>query len=173
MGLSVSIGGAIVIFTIAYIVMMFPSLIDATTSLTNTSSLRTDLENSILKSDIRLTAVNGTSLSNIVYGGIQNTGTEKIWDYSKFNVIITYDGGIVTKTKYTEQLAYEKSCTNSIGKWCVVSITEDFQDPKILNTDERLVVKAVLSHPIYPNGLATVLVSTDNGVTAEKTNRAS
>ncbi len=173
MGLSVSVGGAIVIFTISYMVMMFPSLLDATTSLTNTSTQRTDLENSITKSDIRLTAVNGTSLSDIIRFGIQNVGSEKLWDYSRFNLIITYEGGIATKTKYTEQLAYEKSCSNSAGKWCVYSIKEDFQDPQILNMGETLVVRAVLAHPVYTNGIITALVSADNGVTADRTGIAS
>ena len=171
MGLSVSIGGAIIIFTISYMIMMFPSILDMTTSLTSTSAQRADLDNSILKSDIRLSTINGTSLSNFVYLGIQNTGSEKMWDYNKFNVIITYDGGILSKTEYTEYLTFEKSCSTSAGKWCIININNDLQDPNILNFGESMTVRATLSHPIYPNGLVTALISTDNGATTEKTVR--
>ena len=173
MGLSVSIGGAIIIFTISYMIMMFPSILDTTTSLTNTSTQRANLDNVILKSDIRLSEINGTALSNVVNFEVQNIGNEKLWEYDKFNLIITYDGGIATKTTYTEYFTFEKICSDTVGKWCITSIKNDAQDPKILNFAEALKAKAVVSHPLYTNGVMTALISTDNGITAERTNRVS
>ena len=169
MGLSVSIGGAIVIFTISYMIMMFPSILDTTTSLTNTSSQRADLDNSILKSNIELITMNGASPSSSVSFGIQNTGSEKMWDYTKFNVIITYDGGVLTKATYTEYLTYDKNCSNNAGTWCVSTINNDLHDPNILNFGEILAAHTALSHPLFSGGLATILISTDNGATSEKT----
>ncbi|NDB51033.1 MAG: hypothetical protein EB149_07940 [Thaumarchaeota archaeon] len=169
MGLSVSIGGAIIIFTISYMIMMFPSILDASTSLTNTASQRASLDDSILKSNIELSLLSSTSPSSLVSFDIKNTGSEKMWDFSKFNIIATYDGGVLSKTRYTEYLTYEKVCSGNAGKWCISSISGDLHDPGILNFDETLVASATLTHPAYSGGLVTVLISTDNGATSEKT----
>ena len=166
MGLSASIGGGIVIFTIIYVVMTFPSLIEATSSITNTYSLKSDLENSILKSNIKIVSVIGVSLSNLLDVDLDNTGNEKLWDYDGFTVVVSYDGGILSKIKYGEQLSYDKNCSGITGTWCISQFLYDLQDPKILNPNERLHIKAYLAHPVYPNGLVTTSISTDNGVTS-------
>jgi len=167
-GLSVVLGGGIIIFTIMYVIMTFPSIIDATSGVITTSSLKSEIENAILKSDIRISSVNGVALSNVVDIVLGNTGNEKLWDYNRFSVIITYDGGIISKTKYTEQLNYQELCTATAGKWCISEFLSDLQDPEIFNSDERLHIKANLAHPLYTNGRITALISTDNGVTTSR-----
>jgi len=172
-GLSVVIGGGIIIFTILYVIMTFPSIIDATSDVVTTSSLKSEIENAISRSDIRISSVNGIALSNVVDIVIRNTGNEKLWDYNRFNVIITYEGGISSKTKYTEQLSYHEPCTTTAGKWCISEFLFDLQDPEIFNTDEVLHIKANLAHPLYANGRITALISTDNGVTTSRSAIAS
>lgn len=173
MGLSVGIAGGIVMFGIVTVVMMFPNIIDATTSVTHASSMVSDVEDSILRTDISIETVNATSLSNILNFTITNTGNEKLWTYDKFTIITTYESGVVTKTKYTDQFVYQNSCTNTPNTWCISKFWRDFQDPLIINPDEAITIIGMLNHPVYPNGIVTVLVSTDNGVLTSKSITAS
>lgn len=55
--------------------------------------------------------------------------------------------------------------TLSSGQWTIDRITNDLQDPKILNTEEDSKICIRLSNDVYPNSDVTVTISTDTGKT--------
>lgn len=168
MGLSVAISGGIVMFSLVYILLMLPGVVDQTTAVTRASSTSSDIDNSILKTNIAMSTFSAASGSSMMNFTITNSGTEKLWNYDKFNLIITYPTGVATNK--TESFTYQSGACSSppAGKWCIVSITSDNFDPGILNTDEVLNGRAKSSTTLS-SGTAYAVISTDNGVTASKT----
>lgn len=168
MGLSVAIAGGIVMFSLVYILLMLPGVVDQTTSITKASSEIADVENSILKTNIAMSAFSATSGSSTMDFTITSTGTEKLWNYDKFSLIITYP--IAGNTNKTESFTYQSGACASppAGKWCIVSTTGDNIDPNILNTDEALNGRATSSTTL-DSGTAYATISTNNGVTATRT----
>ena len=168
MGLSVAIAGGIVMFSLVYILLMLPGVVDQTTSVTKASTAVSDVENSILKTNIEMSSLSATSGSATINFTVTSSGTEKLWNYAKFNLIITYP--IAGNTNKTESFTYQSGAcgTPSAGKWCVVSITGDSFDPNILNTDESLNGR-VTSSTSLSSGTAYATISTDNGVVATRT----
>jgi len=168
MGLSVAITGGIVMFSLVYILLMLPGVVDQTTSVTKASSTISDVENSILKTNIALSAFSATSSSTTMDFTLSSSGTEKLWEYNKFSLIITYP--IAGNTNQTESFTYQSGACASppAGKWCIVSITGDSFDPNILNTNEALNGRATSSTSL-DTGTAYATISTDKGVTATRT----
>jgi len=168
MGLSVAISGGIVMFSLAYIMLTLPGVIDQTTAVTRASSSVSDIDNSILKTNIAMSSFSASSGSSTMNFTITNTGTEKLWNYAKSSIIITYP--IAGSTNRTESFVYQSgACVNPpAGKWCIVSITGDSFDPGILNTNEALNGRATSSTTLDV-GTAYAVFSTDNGVTASRT----
>ncbi|MBI1829092.1 MAG: hypothetical protein HY222_02025 [Thaumarchaeota archaeon] len=173
MGLSNAVSGGIIMFVILYVIMTFPTVLDAFSNVTQASSTSSKIENSILKTNIQIGSANATSLYNTVNFTLNNSGNEKLWNYDKFTVVISYDGGVVTKNRFIEQINYENTCTSNVDKWCITRFVNDLQDPQILNSNESVIIKCNLNSPIYTNGIVTVSVSTDNGVIASKSFTAS
>jgi archaeal flagellar protein FlaF len=168
MGLSVAIAGGIVMFSLVYILLMLPGVVDQTTSITKASSTISDVENSILKTNIAMSAFSATSGSTTMDFTLSSSGTEKLWEYEKFNLIITYP--IAGNTNKTESFTYQSGVCASppAGKWCIISISNDSFDPNILNTNEALNGRAT-SNTSLDAGTAYATVSTDKGVTASRT----
>ncbi len=167
MGLSIAIAGGIMMFTFVYVMMTLPGIVDKTISITDASSDISKIEDSITKTTMDVNSISASVGSQAITFSIDNSGTEKLWNYQKFNVIITYKG---TSTKQTESLAYYGSCSGSppSGYWCLDSISDDNLEPKILNTGETLNVKSTVSQNAQ-TGPIIVIVSADNGVTASRT----
>jgi hypothetical protein len=99
---------------------------------------------------------------------ITSSGTEKLWNYEKFNLIITYP--IAGNTNKTQSFTYQSGAcgTPAAGKWCITSISGDSFDPNILNTNEVLNGRATSSTTLGV-GTAYATISTDTGVTASRT----
>lgn len=172
MGLSVAIAGGIVMFSLVYILLMLPGVVDQTTSITKASSSISDVENSILKTNIAMSAFSGTAASDTMDFTITSSGTEKLWNYEKFSLIVTYP--IAGSTNKTESFTYQSGAcaTPAAGKWCVVSMSSDNFDPNILNTNEAL--NGRLTSTIDLNtGTVYATISTDIGVTASRTGTVS
>lgn len=169
MGLSVAIAGGIIMFALVYILLMLPGVVDQTTSVTKASSEIVDIENSILKTNIAMSSLTATAANTTISFTITNSGTEKLWNYEKFSLIITYP--ISGSTNKTESFTYQSGAcgTPSAGKWCVTSISSDAIDPKILNTDEILNGRATSSTTPAAGGTAYATISTDKGITATRT----
>lgn len=155
-------------FTLVSILFLLPGLTDKTASITDASSEMSKVENSILKTSISQTALSN-SAGNIITFSLQNTGTEKLWDFDKFSLILNYTDS--PPTGRTTLLTRDTNCPvgdPSSNKWCVVSISSDTMDTNILNTNEVLNGKINVS-PSVAAGTMTLVISTDNGVTATRT----
>jgi hypothetical protein len=168
MGLSVAIAGGIVMFSLVYILLMLPGVVDQTTAVSKASSTISEVENSILKTNIAMSAFSATSGSTTMDFSITSSGTEKLWNYEKFNLIITYP--IAGNTNKTQSFTYQSGAcgTPAAGKWCITSISGDSFDPNILNTNEVLNGRATSSTTLGV-GTAYATISTDTGVTASRT----
>jgi hypothetical protein len=110
-----------------------------------------------------LSAASGSSVVNFT---INNTGTEKLWDFTKFSLFLTYTSASGTQT---ESLSYEGTCSGnpSSGSWCIASISSDNLDPNILNADETLNVRSTVSQSLI-SGTVVTTFSTDNGIVASR-----
>ena len=168
MGLSVAIAGGIVMFALVYILLMLPGVVDQTGSVTKASSEISDVENSVLKTNIGMSALSASSGSSTIDLTITSSGTEKLWNYEKFSLIVTYP--IAGNTNKTESFTYQSGACASpaAGKWCIVSITSDTVDPNILNTNEALNARMTSSQTLS-TGTVYATLSTDRGVTVART----
>ena len=52
------------------------------------------------------------------------------------------------------------------NKWTINSISSDYTDPDIINTNESALICTKLAYPIFANGVVEITVSTDGGRTA-------
>jgi len=126
LGLSIAISGGIILSVMLLVFMTLPGLMEKFVSIEVTSSKNSDLEDKILKTDTKLQESLAFSGSNVVNFDLLNEGNEKLWDYDKFNVIITYDAdrGGPNPTTLTEHFTY-----NGTGAFdsSVVNGTADFR----------------------------------------------
>jgi len=94
---------------------------------TTASSHAFDNNDEIRKTGIRILDVNASSSSKLVNFTLTNQGSEKLWNYDEFDIIVTYDADILgTKTKVTEQFTYNANAllmspTLVIGSVCGVT----------------------------------------------------
>ncbi len=165
MGVSFAISAGIVMTAILYIILLMPGFVDETISLSEAASETSQLEKKILETNIEI-------LSTTMAGGVdnftfelKNTGSEKIWNFDKFTILITYTGTITGPL--TEKLVFNSGCTGAPlpGQWCKNSIQNDLLDPGILNEDETMVIGVRLDE-IIDSGIGIISVSSDLGVTA-------
>jgi len=165
MGLSIAISGGIVTFTIVYAMMSFPAILDDTTKVSTSSAQMSSALNSILHTNISVSNLQSIHNSTIINFTVDNTGNTILWNYNKFDVIVTYQtdtGGMPT---LTEVLQYAKSCVAlPSDRWCIQSITNDLEHPGILDPRESLNIEAKLQNPTSLGGIITVNIGTDNGV---------
>lgn len=169
MGLSIVLAGGIMAFALMYVLTSFSIVSDNNMKVSYASSSRLSIDDSYSKTDINVVSVDGVS-SNVVNFTIANNGNTKLWNFDKFTVIVTYDANVSgSKITKTDQLIYEKTCTNTPGKWCNLQFINDLQDPGMLNPGESLKIQSKLFNSVYSNNkLVRVVVSTDNGVISSK-----
>ncbi len=118
MGLSIIVSGVIISVVFIAVLASMPALFDSLVSVGESSTKTFDLEDSILKTDLEITSLTASSGDDIVSFELLNVGEEKVWDWSEFDLFVTYDANIGgTKTRVTEQLTY-----NDIG----LGLTADF-----------------------------------------------
>jgi len=107
MGLSVIGSGVIILVIMIFVMYTIPGIIDSFNSLGDVSSEASNLENSILQTDISIDTLSATSGESWVTFNLNNDGSEKLWNFDEFEVFITYDADIGgTKTVVTEQFTY-------------------------------------------------------------------
>jgi len=114
MGLSIAIAGAIVMLTIIFVLFAIPNVVTNIFSIGDSSLKASDLRESISQTSTQIMSLSASSGSDIVQFSLANNGTEKLWDYDKFTLLITYDadiGGV--ETKVTEEFSYD--AINSFG----------------------------------------------------------
>ena len=164
MGLGTAISGGIVMFVLLSVLLMIPGLADKATIIQEASTEISQINESISRTDIDLTSLSASSGSSLVSFNIENEGMEKLWNFAKFNVILTFDGE--TSGRLVETLSYEGNCSGNpaVGNWCVDSISTDLVDPGILNEGETMTILATVSENLITDGILIVLFSTENGV---------
>lgn len=159
------ISGGIVLFALVYILLTMPGVVNQTVLITKASTDISTVEDSILRTNIEIDSLSAVSGSTAINFTVNNSGAEKLWDFEKFTLIITYTYSSGTMT---ESLSYGGTCSSpSSGVWCATSITNDNVEPNILNTDETLNVRTnVTQTPV--SGTVNVALSTDNGIVASR-----
>jgi len=124
--------------------MTVPGLMEKFVSIGETSSKTSVLEDKILKTDTKVQELLAFSGSKVVNFDLLNDGNEKLWDYDKFNVIITYDAytGGATPIRLTEHFTY-----NGTGAFdsSIVNGTADFRIQR--------------GTSIIPNGVITTTIT--------------
>ena len=168
MGLSNALSGGIILFGITYVIFTFGGLTDKAASFSETSSQTSDLESKLLKTsiDVSIDSTYDIGTDDAIFSfNVTNTNLEKLWEFDKFDVIITYDS---SGTTYTEILTYDSSCPQVTGEWCIQTWRSDILDPKILNNDETITIDVTVNNDLSAGNLI-VVVSTQNGVVASVT----
>ena len=165
MGLSVAFSGGIILFAMLYTSAVLLSSMGSSTEVFESASERSKLEDSILKTNVKISSITAVAASQDIDFVITNDGTTKLWQYEKFNVLVTYDG---STGKKTEQLSYVETCPPSVGNWCFTQFNNDFLEPKIINSDESAQISVKLADSIDSNGIVTIVFSTEYGVIATK-----
>ncbi len=72
-----------------FVLFSMPSLMDSITSVGETSSEISVLENSILETDISIDTLAGTVGEPLITFNLNNDGSEKLWDYDNFEIFTT------------------------------------------------------------------------------------
>ena len=142
-------------------------LTDKIVSISDSSIKRFDLEDKLVKTSIVINSISATPLTPNVNFIIQNNGIEKLWEFEKFNVIITYTS--LAGATITDELTYVNTCPAITGQWCPSAFGNDVLEPKILNYGETLSIDSVVNNAIKISTNLTVIISTQNGVVATKT----
>ena len=137
------------------------------TSIQETSSEVKALENSIHNTKVKIVNLEAEADSIMVNFTLNNNGTEKLWNFEKFNVLVTYDVGV---SMTTEELTYSGDCAGGVpsaGNWCIQSISSDVLDPGILNDGESASIRTQVNQNLATEKAITI-VTTDNGVVATR-----
>lgn len=110
MGFSIVLAGGI---AGAAMIAVFSIVFAMTAQVYEVNSSRTQsavLDGLLAQTDIEIQYLNATAFDDVVSFTLVNTGNEKIWDYEKFSVIVTYTadiGGV--PTLMTEHLTYNSA----------------------------------------------------------------
>ena len=165
MGLSSAISGGIVLVVLIYVLLLMPGALDQTSIVQDAANEISDLEKTISETSITLSSLTATQGSSLITFTVNNYGNEKLWQYEKFTVIITYDG--VTSDRLSEVLSYSGTCSGdpSSGNWCIDSISSDVSDPGVLNSNESMLIKLRVNENV-DTGIVIALISTNNGITS-------
>jgi len=174
LGLSNASAGGIMLITMIVIVMMTPNLLDKMLILQDSSSDISSVENEVFNTETQISSLSGSPGGNVINFTLSNIGEQKLWNFDKFDLFVTYEADISgTSTMTVEHLVYNttgsflnKATAQELqsGYWTVNSITDDETEKRVLNQDEASSILAKLSNPVYPNGKIMVVVSTERGI---------
>ena len=173
MGLSIAISGGIVTFSIVYAMMSFTTVVDDSTKISTSQSIMSDNLFSRLQTNIGISNLQDQSGSSTATFQITNTGNTILWNYDKFDVIITYqENGTLAQQLLgihpivTETLNYANSCSGlGPDEWCVSQIQNDNIHPGLIDPDEVASIEVQPSATTKSGGTFAVEFGTDNGVT--------
>jgi hypothetical protein len=109
-GLSIAFAGGIVSIAMFAILLNYNFITDSIYDASLSRSEFAKIDDSILKTSIDIKYQNASSGNSFVSLSLAENGTEKLWKFNKFTVLVTYDadiGGVSTST--TEQLSYNSA----------------------------------------------------------------
>lgn len=176
MGFGVAISGGIMMMALVSMVIAFESAANTNYAiLSQTSTDRLNADIALLKTSVSIESIQATPNDDTVLAVISNNGSEKLWNYENFNVLVTYDANFTNaKTRLTEALEYAGVTTVvPAGSWGIRQFVDDFADPGIINNGEKIEIKCRLEHPAYPGGIVTIIMSTENGSLASRSEMVS
>jgi len=168
MGLSSALtGGIMMTMIVIVLIMAIPAIVSANISTNRAYSERAQLDNGLSKTSINIDSIQTTALNNTVIVNLSNAGSNKLWNYDKFNLIVTYDSTTgLTAQRNTESLNYAGIISNAsipVGSWGITKFTNDGLDPQILNPNESIEITCKLNDNTALDGFLAVILSTDNG----------
>ena len=156
MGLSIVLSSAIVFFTVFVVFGTYTNFTNQIFEISQASTKISSIENNYANTKISIQSLN-VGNSNFTVNLI-NDGKEKVYDFQKFDVIVSYNGNL---NHIIDELIYSQ-CPINAGYWCINSITNDYLDPNILNANETAVIRGNTTDIINPGGLS-LSITTDNG----------
>ncbi|AIC15224.1 hypothetical protein [Nitrososphaera viennensis] len=174
MGISNAVSGGIIMITMVYVMLAIPGILDRNTALSSAIAQRARSDDAELKTEISITSLSLAPGGSTINAELANDGSTKLWEYSKFTVIATYDANVTgNRVKTTEELEYGGiSPTPAAGQWVIYSFDpsiDSYVDPQVVNPGEQFTIKIKPQNPIYTSSpVVYVAVSTQNGVTAGK-----
>lgn len=172
MGLSIAMSGGIVTFSIVYAMMSFSTVVDDATKISTSQSQMSNNLFSRLQTNISISDLQDEGGANPAVFKITNTGNTALWDYSNFDVIITYQENATGSPILTEILKYASSCSGlAADQWCISQIQNDNIHPGMLDPSEIATIDAQPSNPTESGGIFTLEFGTDNGVTTSSSVR--
>jgi hypothetical protein len=166
MGLSIAISGGIIMIGMTYLLFSLFGITNNIVKVSDSSFEKIDLENEIKKTSISIISITTSGTSSSFSFNVQNDDLQKLWEFDKFDVIVTYDSN---STTYTEYLIYQSSCPAITDTWCINTFNSDVVDPEILNQYENMQIDAQVANSLKNNGNLIVTISTQNGVVATRT----
>ncbi len=102
-----AIAGGITISAILLIFSIIPNLTDSLSTEVTTRSEIFEVSNALSKTNMNITTIVANSGTDVINFNFTNDGTEKLWNYKDFDLLITYDADISgVKTRVTEKLIY-------------------------------------------------------------------
>jgi len=164
MGFSIVISSAIIFLSFfIYMTLIFP-IIDNMHKTNNAIIESLKIHNEINRTSIRVyDAIADDNDRSYLILTLKNDGKNKLFNYTYFDLIITYDADINGSImKVTEYLRYGSILAP--GYW-TIDIQNDTLDPNILNPNEEAQVNVRLSNNIADNATIVAVMSTDNGIT--------
>jgi archaellum component FlaF (FlaF/FlaG flagellin family) len=162
------------LMAMVYVILGISSILDRNADIGDALTKRSEADDDTLKTSIDITALSLVSDNTIINAVLVNDGNTKLWEYSKFTVIATYDANMTgTRVKTTEQMSYGGiSSSPAPGQWVMYSFdpsTDSYVDPQIVNPGEQFTIRIKPQNPIYATSPSVhVTVSTPNGVVASK-----
>lgn len=110
MGLSVAIAGGIVCATLIGVLAIVFSVTSQVHEVNSARSKSAELDADLAHTDFDFSYLYAQSGSDRVSFTLQNTGGEKLWNYDKFSVIVTYNASIAgVPTLTSERLSYNSA----------------------------------------------------------------
>ena len=102
-----AIAGGITISAILLIFSIIPNLTDSLSTEVTTRSEIFEVSNALSKTNMNITTIVANSGTDVINFNFTNDGTEKLWNYEDFDLLITYDADISgVKTRITEKFTY-------------------------------------------------------------------
>ncbi|MEM2159765.1 MAG: hypothetical protein QXN55_02285 [Candidatus Nitrosotenuis sp.] len=107
MGLSVAIAGGIVCATLVGVLSILFSVTSHVNDVNSARSQSSELDANLAHTNAAISYLYAQSANDRVSFTVQNTGTEKLWNYDKFSVLVTYNASIAGSPQLTsEYLSY-------------------------------------------------------------------
>lgn len=110
MGLGIAIAGGIICATVLAVFSIVFSTTGQVYDINLTRSKTYDLQSILMHTNTTISLLYGQSANNLVTFALNNTGIEKLWDYTKFTVMVTYDANILgSPIPTTEYLTFNSA----------------------------------------------------------------